>query len=432
MRDYTRGIILDFGRQISENVGSQIIFPVLRSALPQSDSPLLKGTILEKAGDGALKTTAAPALVAAGMSLSDAARDLAAAAARFSPGGSGSSISGAGFSSSGGSGLPTYDPSTGTFSSGAIAPAASMASAAVTSTTVATGATALLKAMNTPSIFGGGNFGAGLSSVGSNNALAILMGTNTTGPTTLSSQIGAGVGLGGMLAAGGLAIYSGIEQGGIGGDMKAAGSAAGIAGAAVGEIAKAIGAVSPVLSAIPIVGTALAAVLPLVGSLLGNNVEKRQNNISQELQANAYLAPTALNVTQSSSGTFTTLGTRGNLETTDFSPYPKVTEPFLWEQTHGLLGPPPTWYQVPGGQTSQFGAPVNNQSPETTTPAVRTGSEAQPVVHNHYWTVNAMDSQSFTDFARTNHMAIGEAAADNLQQNPGRFAAEVKNTATYG
>jgi hypothetical protein len=148
--------------------------------------------------------------------------------------------------------------------------------------------------------------------------------------------------------------------------------------------------------------------LPLIGGLF-NGPQQRANAIGQELSSAQYMAPTAINMTQSSSGTFTDFDAKGNIRTSNFSPYPQTTNPSLWQQTHGLFGPPPTWYDVPGGQTSQFGAPV------------------APVVQHIYQagSIQTMDAGSFHDFAQKNSFAIGEAAGKNLQAVHGTLATEV-------
>ena len=120
-------------------------------------------------------------------------------------------------------------------------------------------------------------------------------------------------------------------------------------------------------------------------------------------------------MTQSSGGTFADFDARGNLRTSDFSAIPTVRQQSTWEQTHGLFGGPPTFYTVPGGQTSQFGAQV---------PA----PAQAPVVNNNY--ISAMDVQSFADFANKNHAAIGNAAATALQNAHGRLSSEVQRTAS--
>jgi hypothetical protein len=211
------------------------------------------------------------------------------------------------------------------------------------------------------------------------------------------SRVASGFESAGALVGGGIAAYQGFKRGGAGGAL--AGSSAILGTAAMFDPE-------------PISKGVLAAAA-VVTSLLGgffNNPQKRENAITQALSANQYIAPQALNVTQSSSGTFADFDAKGNLRTSNFSPYPQVSQGFLWEQTHGLFGPPPTWYQVPGGQTGQFGAPVVQH-------IYQPGS------------IQTMDAQSFHDYAMKNHMAIGNAAGKNLQDHQGTLAAEVDRRA---
>jgi curved DNA-binding protein CbpA len=260
--------------------------------------------------------------------------------------------------------------------------------------------------------------GGGIGSALSGNGLSTLLGYGTPGvngqpgtaPTT-GQQIGAGVGLAATLGAGTLGILAGIHAGGAGGALTAAGSGIGMAAAVTTNVVKALGTVmTPLLSAIPIVGSIAAIALPLIGSLFGNGPVQRANQINQELSANQYIAPQALNVTQSSNGNFTDFNARGQIRTSDFSAVPTVRQGSVWEQTHGLFGPPPTYYDVPGTQTGQFN-PATAAKPTT-------------VIN-----VNAMDVASFADFADRNHIAIGNAAAKNLQNVHGSLATEVHRTA---
>jgi hypothetical protein len=262
-----------------------------------------------------------------------------------------------------------------------------------------------------------GSVGGGIGSVFSGNALSMLLGQTETqdasgnwNPTSTSDRVGAGVGLAGTLGAGAFGIISGIHAGGAGGALTAAGSAIGTAAAITTNVAKLMGAVSPFLSAVPVIGSIAAIALPLIGSLLGTGPVQRANQINQELSANQYIAPQALNVTQSSNGNFTDFNARGQIRTSDFSAVPTVRQGSVWEQTHGLFGPPPTYYNVPGTQTGQFNA----------------SSAAKPTTVIN---VTTMDAGSFADFADKHHIAIGNAAAKNLQNVHGSLATEVHRTA---
>jgi hypothetical protein len=261
-----------------------------------------------------------------------------------------------------------------------------------------------------------GSIGGGIGSVFSGDALSTLLGQTETkdssgnwNATSTGDRVGAGVGLAATLAGGAFGILSGIHQGGVGGALTATGSAVGSAAVVAENITKLIAPLSSALSVIPIVGSIAAIALPLIGGLLGQGPTQRANQINQQLSSNQYIAPQALNVTQDSGGNFTDFDARGNIRTSDFSAVPTVRQGSIWEQTHGLFGPPPTYYNVPGTQTGQFGA---------VTPTT--------VVNNN---INAMDVQSFAEFADKNHIAIGNAAARNLQNIHGALATEVHRTA---
>ena len=145
------------------------------------------------------------------------------------------------------------------------------------------------------------------------------MSTNggTVTQLTAAQQAGAAVGTAAMLAGAGLSIASGLSQGGVGGYTKAA--SAGLGAAAM-------------LDPEPISKTILssvAAVTSLVGSLFGTGPQQRAKDITNELSKNAYLAPTAMNVTQGMDGTYSDFDARGNLRTSTMSAVPMVAEPYI-------------------------------------------------------------------------------------------------------
>ena len=257
-----------------------------------------------------------------------------------------------------------------------------------------------------------GDVFSGAGSVINGTALRTLMGYGVN--VTPAERVGAGLGLAGAAAAGTYGVISGIHQGGAGGALKAAGSASGLVGSAVSNISKLVGAASSALKAIPVVGDIAALALPLVGSFFGQGPARRQNQLNQELSANQYIAPQALNVTMDPSGHFADFDARGNLRTSSFSAYPTVRQGMVWEQTHGLFGPPPTYYNVPGTQTSQFG------------PA----AAPQPLIGTLH--MNALDTQTGVDFLMKNSHTIASAGAKALQDGHGGFAAEVQRTAAVG
>ncbi len=262
-------------------------------------------------------------------------------------------------------------------------------------------------------VLGIGGFGAGASSVLNGNALSILLGQNSTGPTTLSAQIGAGVGLAGAVGAGAYGIASGIGQGGVGGDLKAAGSAAGLVGGLVGNVSKLLGAASPLLSAIPIVGSIAAIALPLLGGLFSQGPEQRAKQIQKELTQGQYIAPIAINETRDTKGNYVSYDKFGRLEQTGFSATPQISEPYLeYKRVNGNPG----YYNAPGGVISPYGGPSGPASPA---PA--------PVIQHIYQAgaIQTMDASSFHDFVTKNHEAIGAAAAKNLNTGDGPLATTI-------
>lgn len=243
-----------------------------------------------------------------------------------------------------------------------------------------------------------GNIGGGVASMGSGFGLG----------TGLTSGLGI------------LGAIQGFSKGGAGGDLQ---GAAGIMGA----IAPFTGPAAPFLEA-------GAMVLGMFSSIFGSNPQKRANQLSTEIGQAQYIAPTAMNVTESGAGTFADFGYKGNLRTSNFSPYPQVSEGYVWEQTHGLFGGPPTFYTVPGGQTSQFGPTVPSPAP-----GAQTGPPAPapaPVQHIYNGPViqgdlHAIDTQSGADFLQKNYQAVSDAAGKGLQNGHGTLAREVSRAAKY-
>jgi hypothetical protein len=265
---------------------------------------------------------------------------------------------------------------------------------------VALDANTLATQQNTAAMTGNGSTGAGAGAAGGSGT-----GTGSGGTGSGTSGSGSGFGLNagtiGLVAAAGagaFAAISGFKKGGAGGALQGTGAILGTAALFDPE---------PISKGI-LAGAAL--VTGLLGGFL-NNPQRRANAINHELGQAQYNAPTALNVTQSSGMGFADFDAKGNLRTSNFSPYPQVTQGFTWTQTHGLFDGPPTFYNVPGGQKSQFGAAM-----------------APPVV-NHYYTIHAIDTQSFAEAMNKNHMAVSNAVAKGLQNAHGSLTAEVQNAA---
>jgi hypothetical protein len=367
--------VLSIGRTVTENAAKEYLLPALQKATPHFGK-LFEGTPfgpdpLKSATD--LNTTATIANTAALNGL----RTIAGSAS----GGGGGVVSGA---IAGGYGSP------GNFYAGVGEdglPIRSTNTSLFPSFSGSSGSTSALS-----------NFESGAGSVFSGQAIKVVgdSGFNT------ATRVGAGVGLGAAAVGGGLTAYSQFKKGGAQGAMGGTGAILGTAAAFDPE---------PISRAVL---TVAAIALPMLGSMFDSK-QRRANQINQELESNKYQAPTALNVTQSSSGTFASFDARGNIRTSNFSPFPNVTNPSLWEQTHGLFGGPPTWYDVPGRVNSQFGAPV----------------QAPPVVQHIYQagSIQTMDAQSFHDFAHRNAHSIGDAAATALQNSHSRLAGAVQYVA---
>lgn len=282
----------------------------------------------------------------------------------------------------------------------------------------------LSKALGMSGNGAGGNFSAGVGSVLSGNALSILMGQNTTGPTTLSGQIGAGVGLAGALAGSTFGVVQGLQQGGVAGGLKAAGGAVGLATTLTSNIAPLLGAVLP--AALPIIGSVIAAALPLIGSLFGSNPQIRANQITNELAQNQFLAPTALNVTQGMNGTLEDFDSRGLLRTSTLSALPTVAEPYITSER--LNGSPYRTYQdSPGGQIQNYSgnatgtgvAPISN---------VGAGGSGPTTIVNVAGDLHAMDAQSFHEYMQrpASSAAVGDSLASHLQTTEGRASNAIR------
>jgi hypothetical protein len=205
---------LSLGRTVTENLAQTYLMPTISALTPHFSGALgaaFKGTPFGPKADPLSRS--ASALNTSAALLSGAARDLSTAArggsVAGSSTGSAASSAGGGVDGSADFGIPS--------SWTALPPFVS------TGSTAATVATSPLARLFSGSGFGGalGNFGSGASSALSGYALSVASDPGFN----LSTRIGAGVGLGGALATGGYQIYSGLQQGGVGGDLKATGEA---------------------------------------------------------------------------------------------------------------------------------------------------------------------------------------------------------------
>lgn len=247
---------------------------------------------------------------------------------------------------------------------------------------------------NSPFVFHG--FGSGRDSAGVD--LSATSGTSmipkSSGMSTMGKVAGGAAAVGGAFAA-----FSDFRSGGAKNDIAGVGAglgtAAGIAAMIPGGQVVALG-----------LGIAAAAT-SLISAVMPDPKTVREAAINKELQQNKYIAPTALNVTQGTNGTYQDFDARGNLRGSNFSAMPQVNEPYLhW---HGGYDGTQGFYQVPGAVTSPY-------SP---------GQPGPTTIIN----ITATDSQSFHEALQRNANSVGEAVATHLQNVDGRLKAAVQYVA---
>lgn len=212
----------------------------------------------------------------------------------------------------------------------------------------------------------------------------------------LSGTLGKVLGIAGI-GAGAFGAFSDFRSGGAKNDI--AGVGAGL-GTAAGITAM-TGVGAPVAAALGIA----AAATTFISALLPDPHKIREDTIVKHLAQAQYIAPEALNVQQDNSGNYIDFDSRGNLRQSSFRAAPQVSEPYLhW---HGGYDGTQGFYDVPGRVNSPF-AP---------------GPATAPVVNNY---INAIDAQSFAQFAQRNSNAIGDATATHLQNVDGRLKAAIQ------
>jgi hypothetical protein len=397
-------------RQIFENLTSNTIknvFGSIQSNVPNSLGPLLKGTLFDPAKG------ADPDQEAIKDNTKDAAGYLKGIYEKIT----GKSAVSSSDAASGGSASASSDSLVPGLIGVAASDIAKLGGGGAVSSAASAGGGILGSVLKLLGIGGGSGSGfqTGLSSVLSGGALSVLTGQSGS---PLSEQIGAGVGLASAGIAGGVGIASGISQGGVRGDLSAAGSAAALTGTIVSNVSKLLGAASPILKDIPIVGQILGAALPLIGSFFGNGPAQRQKDLNNELAKAQYLAPTALNVTQGQNGTYEDFDARGQLRTSTLSAVPTVSEPYT---TSRVINGQRIYYNAPGGVLAPYsgGATGTGSAPVA----------AQPII------VQAMDVKSFHDWVNqpTQQNAIGHAVDGHLSTEQGdrlanRIALRVSTT----
>jgi hypothetical protein len=364
--NFLKSEVLSLGRTMIGNVTRDYIYPAVKSVIPKSDNPIFKNTPFEK---DPLKISAAPALTTAAQELGTSAGELTAAARALS-----ASPTGAGggrlAAASGGSNV---------------------------------GGIAMASGYPSPSAASDAPGDSGWDIYSQAGVDPTYKGTQLS--TSPPSSFGLNAGTLTKIAAAGAGAYaafSDFRSGGVKNDI--AGAGAGLGSAA------AIAAMIPGGQLVALGLGIASAATSLISAILPDPHVQRANAIYNEVSQAQYLAPTALNVTQSANGNFADFDARGNLRTSNFSAVPMVAQPFIWQQTHGLFGGQPTYYDVPGGQTSQFG-PVAPPAPAVTV------------------NVNAIDTQTGVDFLMKNHMAVGDATARAMQRAHGSLTNEVQRAA---
>ena len=168
-----------------------------------------------------------------------------------------------------------------------------------------------------------------------------------------------------------------------------------------------------------------AAVTSLAPALFPDQRLQRANQIATTLSANTYQAPTALNVTQDTSGNYTDFDSRGNLRTSNFRADPVVSEPYTYWKTHGTFSETPaTPYEVPGNVLSPFQPwPGGNPTPGPNSPP--------PVIQHIYQAgaISTIDRSGFEEHLRDNSAAVHDITASGLQMGFGRLHDAVQSVA---
>lgn len=202
---------------------------------------------------------------------------------------------------------------------------------------------------------------------GGPNVLGILTGSQTDSNGNVQDFSGAQRIAGGIATAG--VVAQGVQQAVHG---FSSGGAYGVF-SGVGGAAQAAAAVDPE----PVSAAALqiaAQTAKIIAAVIGDPRAAREHEISRRLFEDKYTAPTALNVTGSTYGTYSDVNENGIVRSSKFSPFPTVSEAYIDLPRRAV---------VPGQVLSQFGGG---------------GSVANPGPGTHVTVnVNTMDSKSFND-----------------------------------
>lgn len=194
------------------------------------------------------------------------------------------------------------------------------------------------------------------------------------------------------IAGGGLTAYEGFHMGGAQGALE---GSSGIAGAAAGALmlAGVSGPAAPIMAA-------LAGGLGLASAIMGDPRARRAHRIDKTMRTYSFYTPAALNVSTSIGGNATAYDRSGQLrDIAGLNPYPTVQEPYMYRSV-----------MVPGRTTSTVGA----AGPGTTV------------------NINAMDSQSFSDYLMNNADPVAAAAVASLNQSGGQGLVELMRSMGAG
>jgi hypothetical protein len=123
----------------------------------------------------------------------------------------------------------------------------------------------------------------------------------------------------------------------------------------------------------------------VITSILGDPKTIRQTQISKSLERSQFYTPVAMNVSRDISGGYSDYERFGNVRSSSLSPYPSVEEPYYLFRQHQL---------VPGRTDSPYSVLINNN-------------------------INALDPQSFADFATRNSGVMTDAVAHGVNTHGG-------------
>jgi hypothetical protein len=131
----------------------------------------------------------------------------------------------------------------------------------------------------------------------------------------------------------------------------------------------------------------------IISSLFGDPKANRQREINERLAGDQFYSPVSIDATMSTGGSAVSTDRFGQLQVLDSSPYPQVQQPYA-DFRNGLT--------IPGRTVSPIGGP--------------SGINPGPAMNV---TINAMDSQSFTQFAQNNKSAFADAVGAAVMSGHG-------------